>query len=167
MVTVSGFVDPRADLVPRTSAATDRRTREPTSLEQLHQLCREGRLYDVERWIEAGKPLQLDEIVLERHQRRTSALEIALNTGNHALVLLLLCNGYDPNGESRSPLSLAIRARRRDLVDLLLEWGSDPKSVDLGILFDSYDSHLFERFRSLSVDLSAGRDLACALGEHT
>jgi hypothetical protein len=25
----------------------------------LHQLCREGRLYDVERWIADGKPLQL------------------------------------------------------------------------------------------------------------
>jgi hypothetical protein len=25
----------------------------------LHELCRQGRLYDVERWIAEGKPLQL------------------------------------------------------------------------------------------------------------
>jgi len=31
----------------------------PEDLQPLHQLCREGRLYDVERWIADGKSLQL------------------------------------------------------------------------------------------------------------
>ena len=31
----------------------------PEDLRPMHQLCREGRLYDVERWIVDGKPLRL------------------------------------------------------------------------------------------------------------
>jgi hypothetical protein len=31
----------------------------PDDVQGLHQMCREGRLYDVERWIAEGKPLQL------------------------------------------------------------------------------------------------------------
>ena len=60
-----------------------------------------------------------------------------------------------------------LRNRRWDLLDLLLEWGADPKSVSVGDLFDSYNSKLFERFRELSVDLTAGHELAYALGYHT
>jgi hypothetical protein len=30
------------------------------ALRDLHQLCREGRLYDVDRWITEGKPLQIN-----------------------------------------------------------------------------------------------------------
>jgi hypothetical protein len=36
-------------------------------------------------------------------RRLTSALEIALEAGEQALVLLLVCNGYDPNLEQASP----------------------------------------------------------------
>jgi hypothetical protein len=33
--------------------------RSPEDLRVLHQLCRDGRLYDVERWVAEGKPLQV------------------------------------------------------------------------------------------------------------
>jgi hypothetical protein len=32
-------------------------TAEPGDLAELHRLCRESRIYDVERWIAAGNPL--------------------------------------------------------------------------------------------------------------
>jgi hypothetical protein len=48
---------------------------------------------------------------------------------DQALALLLLCNGYDPNLEPDSPLDLAFRIRRWDLLDLLLEWGADPRRL--------------------------------------
>jgi len=100
-------------------------------------------------------------------RRLTSALEIALDAGNHSLVLLLLCNGYAPNLETRSPLDLAIRSRRWDLVDMLLEWGADVRRVRLSDLFDSYNSDLRNRFQALGVDLTAGHALAEALAYHT
>jgi hypothetical protein len=80
---------------------------------------------------------------------------------------VLLCNGYDPNLEPGSPLDLALRARRWDLLDLLLEWGADPHDASLDDLFDTYNSALWERFRTLGVDLTAGHALADALAHHS
>ena len=77
----------------------------------------------------------------------------------------MLCNGYDPNLEPDSPLNLLLRARRWDLLDLLLEWGADPHRVRLTDLFGSYSTDLYERFFSLGVDLTANHELAEALAD--
>lgn len=160
------FVDPRTNPPPPAA-----RFRQPAAREEdvaeLVQFCKAGRVYDVERWIQAGRPLQASQNMSGKPRRRQSALEVALDRKNHALVLLLLCNGYDPNLEANSPLDLALRSRRWDLVDLLLEWGADPHRVSLDDLFETYDSKLFERFRALGVDLSADHEFAAALAYHT
>jgi len=65
-------------------------------------------VYGVEKWIRQGLPLQLSEEALAKHRRKRSALEIALECENRALALLLLCNGYDPNLESDSPLNIGL-----------------------------------------------------------
>lgn len=161
------FIDPRSNPDPTAVSPQPRTTADLESLKELHRLCREGRLYEVERWIGAGRPLQLDKQTPASRRRVASALEIALDWENHALVLLLLCNGYDPDLERRCPLDLALRARRWDLVDLLLEWGADPRRVDLDDLFGTYNSELFERFRALAVDLTEDHQLAEALAYHT
>ena len=43
--------------------------------------------------------------------------------------------------------------------DLLLEWGTDPRDIFVSDLLDTYDSKLFEKFRALGVDLTAGHEL--------
>ncbi len=86
----------------------------------LPQLCREGRLYDVERWIADGKPLQVMPEALPKGARPKTALQIALQTGQHSLATLLLKNGYLLELERYGPLALALRSRRWDLFDLLL-----------------------------------------------
>jgi hypothetical protein len=96
----SQFVDPRESPLKSKATVSARTTDEPTALTELHRLCRENRIYDVERWIAAGNPLQM-AAGSERKGQTTSALEIALEARNHALVLLLLCNGYDPNLERK------------------------------------------------------------------
>jgi hypothetical protein len=161
------FIDPRADPNSRTTKpSSPPTTTDPEALAELHRLCWGRRLYDVERWIQAGRPLQIADGT--RISRRVmSALEIALQTKNQALVLLLLCNGYDPNLEPESPLDLPLRARRWDLLDLLLEWGADPARVSLSDLFGTYRSDLMERFRTLGVNLTAHHELAEALAYHT
>lgn len=160
------FVDPRTDPDPGRTTRQLCATRVSDDLSGLRSLCRDGRLYDVERWIDSGKPLQLDQLP-SRGRRPESALEIALDRGDQALVLLLLCNGYDPNREATSPLDRALRRRRRDLLDLLLDWGADPRHVTLDDLFATYDSELWERFRGLGIDLIARHALAEALAYHT
>ncbi|MBI4390572.1 MAG: hypothetical protein HY575_01700, partial [candidate division NC10 bacterium] len=136
-------------------------------LEDLHRLCREGRLYDVEGWINAGRPLQLRIEARPRGRRISTALEIALETGQHALALLLLCNGYRLGLEARSPFDVALKARRWDLVDMLFDWGADPATVDLCTLFDTYNLALFKRFRAAGVDLTRGHEFGAALAYHT
>ena len=162
------FVDPRSNPTPRASLAPCLTASEPDQLVELHRHCREGRLYEVEAWVRSGHPLQTapGTPVVPR-KRAKSALEIALAAGNSAMALLLLCNGYDPNREPHSPLDLALRARRFDLVDLLLAWGADPQGADLDGLFNTYRLDLFERFQALGVDLTAGHALASALAYHT
>lgn len=164
---MSEFIDPRRQRVARQNVVR----REPTDhfkpLTELHQLCRAGRLYDVERWIQAGRPIQVHPSAIPHRGRTSSALEIALKAGNHDLILLLLANGYDPNLEPRCLLSVAIRGRRWDLLELLLEFRANPRRVDLSDVFDSYNSALWDRLSALGVDLAAGYELASALGYHT
>jgi hypothetical protein len=102
----------RSPYVPRT-------TDDPTALAEVYHLCRDGRLYDVERWIQSGRPLQLDRATAMRQRLRTSVLAVALDTRNHGLVLLLLMNGHDTSLELHCPLNLALRTRQWDLLDML------------------------------------------------
>jgi hypothetical protein len=164
---MDAFSDPRSYPNVSVTESAARITNDPEGLKELHCLCRDGRLYDVERWIQAGRPLRAGEGTVVRQRRVSSALEIALDARNQALVLLLLCNGYDLNHERESPLDLTLRARRWDLLDLLLGWGADPKRASLSDLFDTYNSELFERFRNFKVDLTAGHEMAATLAYHT
>lgn len=161
------FIDPREDPLPDGNRPRAPTTRDRDELTELLQLCREGRLYEIEQWIRAGRPLQLKDAPPAKGRHIPSPLEIALEAGSHALVFLLLCNGYDPTLEPDSPLDLALQARRWDLLDLLLEWGADPHRVELEDLFGTYRSDLFERFRALGVDLTDRHAIAWTLAEHT
>jgi hypothetical protein len=133
-----------------------RATRSHEGLAELLELCRRGRLFDVQAWIEAGKPLQLEEPA----PQRKSALRIAIEAGNHSLVQVLLTGGYDPNLERGSPLTWALADRRDDLVELLLQHACDPQQVGLYELFSTYDRRIMERFYELGVGLTAGHELA-------
>jgi hypothetical protein len=137
------------------------------SVRPLHQLCREGRLYNVERWIADEKPLQLTPEAVPKRTRPKTALQIALQTGQHSLATLLLRNGYQLELERYSPLDLALRSRRWDLFDLLLEWGGDFKSVDLYTVLETYNADLYERFWASGYDLTERHVMASILGHST
>jgi len=160
------FVDPRTNPSPGDPRPPARVTTAAGDLAELLELCRSGRLYDVERWIQAGRPLQLAAGTPER-RRQDTALAIALDRQDQALTLLLLANGYDLTLEPRNPLDTALSMRRQDLLDLFLAWGADPRAVCVDTLLATYDSGLFERFRELGLDLTKDHAIAHALGEHT
>src|SRR5712664_979516 len=128
----------------------------PEDLQPLHQLCREGRLYDVERWIADGKSLQLASEANRKGTRPKTALQIALETGQHSLAALLLNSGYRLELERYAPLDLTLQARRWDLFDLLLEWGADLKSADVYTVLNTYNVELSERCRSTGNELTEG-----------
>ena len=87
------FVDPRSNPEPPA-----RVSREPAAngeqLRELVQLCSAGHVYDVERWIQDGRPIQA----------------LTYKRPGKASVI--------------SPLSTAIRKKHRDVVLLLLRPGS-------------------------------------------
>jgi hypothetical protein len=127
-------------------------------------------VYDAERWIRAGRPLQALVYKASKKPRIETPLHAAIRTKHRDLVLLLLCNGYRLELEPTdwdSVLNVALSNRSFDLFDLLLKWGADPKNVDLSTLFDTYKTDLFERFDDLGIDLTKGHALAEALGYHT
>ena len=165
--TTPAFIDPRTHPQSPGRPPGGVLTMSEGDLDDLHRLCRAGRLYEVEAWIKAGRPLQPKAQEGGRGRRCPTALEIALETGQYSLALLLLSNGYNLDLEAGSPFSVALKVRRWDLVDLLWTWGADPKRVDPSMLFETYNSTLFERFYAAGADLAQGHELAGALGNHT
>ncbi len=53
------FVDPRSESFASTKIPSLRLALAPGALTELHRLCRDNRLYDIERWIQMDRPLQL------------------------------------------------------------------------------------------------------------
>ncbi len=136
-------------------------------LRVLHQLCRDGRLYDVEHWIAEGKPLQVSPEALRKGTRPKTALQIAIETGQHSLIQLLLSKGYRLDLERYAPLNLALQMRRWGLFDLLLQWGADLKSVDVHTVLETYNVELYERFRAAGYDLTERHEMGAILGHGT
>ena len=139
----------------------------PEDVRALHQMCREGRLYEVERWITEGKPIQVAPQTIPKGTRSKTALQIALETGQHSLAVLLLSRGYQVELERYSPLDMALQARRWDLFDLLLEWGADLRSADVYTVLNTYNVELYERFRAAGYDLTERHEMGSILGHGT
>jgi hypothetical protein len=53
---------------------------------ELVQLCRAGRLYEIEKWIAAGKSM---EAPVAKNRKSKTLLQIAIETGFHSLVGLI------------------------------------------------------------------------------
>jgi hypothetical protein len=136
-------------------------------LRGLHHMCREGRLYDVERWVREGKPLQVVPEAIRKGTRSKTALQVALETGQHSLALLLLRSGYRLELERYAALDKALEARRWDLFDLLIEWGADLKRADVYTVLNTYNVQLYERFRAAGYDLTERHEMGSILGHGT
>ena len=161
------WIDPRTNPKPPYTGSQRPIARAATELRELVAACKEGRLYDVEAWVAAGHPLQLDPQCRNRHGRPVSALRAAIAVGTFDMVRLLLCNGYRIELEVRSPLNDALDARRWDLLDLLLDWGADPAAADVWRILESYERGVFERFWNAGVDLTARDAFAQTLASAT
>ena len=116
------WVDPRSDPKPPTQVPRRRVAKEFAEIAALHELCKQGRIYDVERWIQAGKSMQLAYHDVPFYQQIETALTIALESHQFGLTFLLLCNGYRTDLEPHSPLDIALQQRNSEVVDLLLAW---------------------------------------------
>jgi len=163
----TNWVDPRSNPKPPAVGCPARVAENPDEISELLELCRKGRIYAVERWIAAGRPIQVRYGDIGQWRHPKTALVVAVESGQYDLALLLLCNGYRPDLEPQSVLNLALERRAWDFLELLLAWGADPKRVDPNAVLDTYQTALMERFWDLGVDYTGDSCLASYLASST
>ncbi len=80
----------------------------------LLTMCRDGRLYQIELWITAGKSVVTDPSIGK------TPLVAAVETGFHSLVELIVRN--EPRQEQRDrALAAAVKIKRLDLIEVLVQ----------------------------------------------
>ncbi|MBZ5558978.1 MAG: ankyrin repeat domain-containing protein [Acidobacteriia bacterium] len=94
----------------------------PAEAKELIRLCETGRLYEVEAWLSAGKSLIVPKEV------RKAPLSVAMATGFHSLVELLL--RHEGSQEAKNDaLRQALFLNRPAFVELALAHGADFTSI--------------------------------------
>jgi ankyrin repeat protein len=138
---------------PEESSSTPRKLRrqrpKPTpnpDADHVLQLCREGRLFELQQWIAAGR-----SIVMPSDYKK-SPLGIAVQTGFHSLIELLLQHESDQAAKN-AVLVEACQERQVGLVELALQYGADPRAVSF------LDALLAWDRRVVSVLLERGADV--------
>ena len=124
---------------------------------ELIALCRSGRLYEIEKWIDEGKSLDISEATRRRRQR--SLLEITIEIGFHSLVELIAKNETHQLAKDAA-LRDAVSSRRLDMVELLLAYGGEIKAVPLTDVLLTWDPKLIRFFLDHGADPLKGRPFA-------
>lgn len=128
---------------------------------QLIALCRAGKLYEVEKWINEGR--SLDTSSATRRGRQRSLIEIAVEAGFHSMVELLAKHESDESSKNAA-LGQAASSRRLDLVELLLQHGADINSVGLADVLLDWEPKMIRFFLDHGADPIRGRPFAVAFG---
>jgi hypothetical protein len=138
---------------------------------ELTRLCRTGRLYEVEAWIRNGRSLTVPREV------RTRPLDVAIETGFHSLIELLLRH-EESQQIKNDVLNRALFMDKPDVVELAIAHGAEIDSVpflevlltadrDLVVSFiergaDPIGDHPFARaFHQLRAKTTIGSYLDC------
>jgi ankyrin repeat protein len=90
----------------------------PMQANHLMELCQQGRLFEIEEWIDSGKSLQVPP------ESRTTPLRIAMEREFHSLVLLLARNDTGQQAKDDA-LSSAVSAGNLEFIELLVKHGAD------------------------------------------
>jgi ankyrin repeat protein len=143
-----------------------RRAHDRQEIAPLLSLCRAGRLFDVQAWVQAGKPVNPPPRPAKGARAR-SPLDVALDLGFHSLIEVLLKAGAEqdpPNGYG-SPMDRALEMRRLDIVELLVEHGADPRLMDMAQVLRSWDPAIFRYFIERGADVESDQPFAQAFCE--
>jgi hypothetical protein len=125
-------------------------------------MCRAGRLYDIGRWIAAGRSLDIS--ASSRRRRPETLLVVAVETGFHSLVDLVSKNEQSADVKTAA-LCAAVSAKRMDIIELLCANGADPKTVPLDSVLFEWDPKLIRYFLDRGADPLEGHPFAEAFRE--
>jgi hypothetical protein len=130
-------------------------TREET--QELIKLCHQGRLYEIENWIVAGKPIQTAPEV------KKTLLSVAIKTGFHSLIELLAL--YATQAAKNQGLADAVSQKRLDLVELFVARGAEIRAIPFSTVLLCWDPHIIRFFLDNGADVITGAPFAVAFGE--
>ena len=129
----------------------------------LVDLCRAGKLFEVQAWVAESKPVN-PPVGHYRGSRKKTPIEYAIDAGFHSLIKVLLDAGADIGPIDRyCPMTMALDKRRLDIVKLLAEHGYDPASIDARRVLSTWDPEIMEYFIESGCNLDIGNPLAWAL----
>ena len=138
------------------------RTSTYDEIKPLIDLCKAGKLFEVQEWIAAGKPVN-PPLPEPKKGRKHTPLQYAIDHGFHSLVAVLLDGGADIENASRyCPMNHAIEEKRLDIVKLLVDHGADSTDVDMETVFYSWDPDMMEYFIDRGAEVEKGNPLAAA-----
>src|SRR5579884_2736262 len=124
----------------------------------LLALCRAGKLYDIERWIAGGNSITTAESI------KKTPLLTAIETGFHSLVELLARNELQPDQKNKA-LAKAVQIRRLDMIQVLVEYGANIRSVPLEDALMTWDREIMKFFLDHGADAVTGNPFAIAFRE--
>jgi hypothetical protein len=146
----------RAGDIPTSFEQMPRQQTLPDELKELCALCRAGKLFAVQEWIRTGRPYRLPE-----GHFTTSPLRVAIQTGFHSLVEVLLKAGV-PQKEKNEALARAVRDCKLDILELLRECGADVTSIDPAEVFWTRNPGIIRWFIANGMDLERSESIAKA-----
>lgn len=125
---------------------------------ELIQLCRLGKLYDVEAWIKARTSISVPA------DFKASPLEVAVQTGFHSLVLLLVRNESRQEIKNKA-LQKATELRRSELVELLVDEGARVMDIPFIYALRTWDPKIIQFYLDHGADVVAEHPFAEAFCE--
>jgi hypothetical protein len=124
----------------------------------LLHLCKAGRLFEIQQWIEAGNSISVAP------ELRTTPLQVAIDKGFHSLVELLARN--EPSQQLKNQaLAAAVFHKRLDLIELLVTHGAQIEAIPFVDVLLSWDPKIIRYFIERGADLTTGSPFAHAFRE--
>ena len=113
--------------------------------EHLLRLCREGRLFELQAWVAAGKSLSVPA-----HYRQTP-MRVALNTGFHSLIEFLL--RHEENQSAKDDvLRQACWSGQHSVMQLALNHGASIGGVPFQNVIETWDRGVAQLFLEHGAD---------------
>jgi ankyrin repeat protein len=133
------------------------RTPMPAELKELIQLIRHGRLFEVQKWIQEGRPIRLPEV----GHFIVSPIQAAIRTGFHSMAEVML-DQLSKEEDLNGLLNEAVQMGRLDLIELLHRFGANPKSISYETVAYTHNPLILRWFEDHDVDLETDHPLATA-----
>ena len=130
----------------------------PEDAKVLMRLCRAGRLYEIEKWIAAGRSIRTSA------DFKKAPLHVAIDLGFHSLVELLARNEPCQALKDKA-LGSAVSKKRLDLVELLVTHGAQLRSVDLDDVLLNWEPTMIRYFLDNGADVVTRSPFAMAFRE--